>query len=183
MSTFAFIFQSHNIQVAERLPKIAATVVERLQEQYDQKLEQDIKEIKGKYEYQMEQLKRDIAELQASQADREARNRATHADERAELDRVRYQVQRLQRRNDELEAENDERRREMRRDVSFKDGRAYMGNSFDFGSDMHRMEYLTNHQGSSDNSRHSSANHQNMSTAGTDNAHRANHNNNNTRYL
>jgi hypothetical protein len=49
-----------------------------------------------RYEQQAERLKRELLEVQGGTAEREARQRVAHAEEKAELDRLRYLLQRLQ---------------------------------------------------------------------------------------
>ena len=92
-------------EVAEKIPRIAASAVERLEMQWAQRLEKETAGMRAKYEAQMEGMRHELLEAHASQAEREARQRAVHADERAELERLRLQFQRMQRRNEDLEQE------------------------------------------------------------------------------
>ena len=110
--------------VAERLPRITAAAVERLEAQFAAKLESESNSIKARYDASSERQRRELIEMQATQAEREARQRSMHADEKAELERLKYHAQRLQRRVDELEAENEESLRALRRrvPVSLDDG-------------------------------------------------------------
>jgi DNA repair exonuclease SbcCD ATPase subunit len=110
--------------VAERLPRITAAAVDRLEAQFAAKLESESNSIKARYDASSERQRRELIEMQATQAEREARQRSMHADEKAELERLKYHAQRLQRRVDELEAENEESLRALRRrvPVSLDDG-------------------------------------------------------------
>jgi hypothetical protein len=88
-------------------------------------------------------MRREISELQSLQAEREARQRALYADERAELERLRYQNQRLQRRSEELESELEDSKRENRR--ALRPGYQQNNSSFSKGKDTtFRTPYDTN---------------------------------------
>jgi hypothetical protein len=102
-------------EVVEKIPQITAAAVERLESQWSQRLESETNVVRSRYEQQMDRMRREISELQSLQAEREARQRALYADERAELERLRYQNQRLQRRSEELESELEDTKRENRR--------------------------------------------------------------------
>jgi len=104
-------------EVIEKIPQITTSTVERLEAQWTHRLESEANNIRLRYEQQMDRMRREIAELQSLQAEREARQRALYADERAELERLRYQNQRLQRRSEELESELDDMKRENRRSI------------------------------------------------------------------
>ena len=96
--------------IAEKVPQIVATAVERVEGQLAVRVEKEVSSVRLRYEQQNERMKRELLELQGGNAEREARQRAAHADEKSELDRLRYLSQRLQRRVAELEAEVDEMR-------------------------------------------------------------------------
>jgi hypothetical protein len=61
-------------EVSDKVPKIAAMAVEKLGDQWARKLEQETNSVKAKYEYQLDQQKREILDLQAMQAEREVRH-------------------------------------------------------------------------------------------------------------
>lgn len=100
--------------VSEKLPKIAAVAIENLEQQIAFKFQQQLVSVKSRYDVLLGNNKKELQELQALQAERDARLRASTADERAELESVKYQLQRLKRKNDELESEIDKHRRELK---------------------------------------------------------------------
>jgi hypothetical protein len=94
--------------VAERLPKLSAQAVEKVEKQFQDKLESEVATVKQRYELSAERSKRELLELQTSFAEREARARVATADERADLERLKGQNSRLVRQVEELEAQLDE---------------------------------------------------------------------------
>jgi hypothetical protein len=60
------------------------------------RVEKEVAGVRLRYEQQNERLQREIKELQGTQAEREARQRAAGAEDKAELDRLRFLSQRLQ---------------------------------------------------------------------------------------
>jgi len=95
-------------EVAERIPKISQAAVERLEGHYQTKMEQDVGGMRARHEVQIQALKRELVEMSASQAEREARQRAAIADERAELDRLKSQNSRQLRQITTLETDLDD---------------------------------------------------------------------------
>ena len=78
------------------MPQIVASAVERVESQLAVRVEKEVASVRVRYEQQTERLKRELLELQGGSAEREARQRVAHAEEKAELDRLRYLSQRLQ---------------------------------------------------------------------------------------
>jgi hypothetical protein len=60
-------------EVAENIPQIAASAVERLEQQLGQRLEKETGSMKAKYESQIETLRRDLLEAQATRRQTEVR--------------------------------------------------------------------------------------------------------------
>lgn len=94
--------------VAERIPKISQAAAERLEGHYQTKIEQEVGGMRARHEVQIQALKRELVEMSASQAEREARQRAAIADERAELERLKGQSARQLRQIGSLETDLDD---------------------------------------------------------------------------
>ena len=94
-------------EVSLRLPAIAASAAERVEEQCSLKAQRDIEAVKLQYESNIQRMRREILNLQSELAETEARHKSVTAEERSELERLRAQLKRFQRRSDELEEQLD----------------------------------------------------------------------------
>ncbi len=94
-------------EVADKIPKITAAAVEKLDVQYKERLDSEVKAMRARFEMHEDRARREMFELQATQAEKEARQRVQLADERADYERAKSHNQRLLRQIDSLEAEVD----------------------------------------------------------------------------
>jgi len=94
-------------EVSARLPAIAASAAERVEEQCSMKAHREMEALKLQYESNLQRMRRDVLRLQSELAETEAKYKSVTAEERAELERLRGQVKRFQRRSEELEEQLD----------------------------------------------------------------------------
>ena len=95
-------------EVSERIPKISQAVVERLEGQFQNRVDSELNSLQARNDSQMQGLKRELLELQVQHAEKDARQRAAVADERAELERLKVQNGRQQKQITDLETDLDD---------------------------------------------------------------------------
>ena len=76
-------------EVEENLPGVAEATASRIEKTWEKRMSVEIGSLKLRYESEIEALKKEIMELNASFAERDARRRVTLAEERAELENLR----------------------------------------------------------------------------------------------
>ena len=76
-------------EVEENLPHVAEAAASRIEKTWEKRMVVEMGSLKLRYESEIEALKREIMELNASFAERDARRRVTLAEERAELENLR----------------------------------------------------------------------------------------------
>jgi hypothetical protein len=69
-------------EVSEKIPRMLTAAIERVENQWHQRLQKELSDCKGEYEYRIERMKQEHLEGQASRAESEARQRLNHADEK-----------------------------------------------------------------------------------------------------
>ena len=86
------LISSHLISPNLASPRLASShlisshaafpAIERVENQWHQRLQKELSDCKGEYEYRIERIKQEYLEGQASRAESEARQRLNHADEK-----------------------------------------------------------------------------------------------------
>ena len=95
-------------EVAERIPKISQAVAEKIEGQFQGRIDSETSMLRVRHETQLQDMKRELLEMQATYAEKEARQRAAVADDRAELERLRNKSGRQQQQIKELEDDIDD---------------------------------------------------------------------------
>ena len=88
--------------------KLSAQATEKVEKQYQEKLANEVAAIKHRHELSEDRFKRELLELQASFAEREARARVATTNRRADLERLKGQNTRLKQQVEELESQLEE---------------------------------------------------------------------------
>lgn len=101
-------------EIAEKVPEMIGAAVAQVEARCATRHSKELAEQRLAAELQLDKLKRELSDLQATYSDKEARQRLQLADERVELEKLRQGYKGLQRRNEDLEEQVLELRRQLR---------------------------------------------------------------------